>query len=60
MLLGLYFAVGVVFALYVVFLGATRVDPLMKETKKVVRLLIFPGIVATWPFLIGKLLKHGR
>ncbi len=24
----------------------------MKETKKGVRLLLFPGIVATWPFLI--------
>ncbi len=59
-LLGIYFAVGTLFALYVVFLGAIKLDPLMKETRKVVRLLVFPGIVATWPLLIGKLIKHRR
>ena len=57
LLLGLYFALGIAFAFYVVFLGATKLDPLMKETKKVVRVLLFPGIMATWPLLLAKLLK---
>ncbi len=56
-LLGAYFLVGVLFALYFVFVGATRLDPLMKETKQVVRVLLFPGVIATWPFLLRKLLK---
>jgi hypothetical protein len=29
----------------------------MENTKKKVRILLFPGVVATWPFLINKLFK---
>ncbi len=50
--LGIYCAVGVLFGFYFIFFGAEKIDPFMKETKKGVRLLLFPGIVATWPFLI--------
>ena len=55
--LGLYFGVGLLFGIYFLFKGATRIDPLMHDTKKKVRFLLFPGIIATWPFLIGKLFK---
>ena len=58
--LGLYFGLGLLFALYVVFLGATKLDPLMQETRKLVRLLVFPGIVATWPVLLSKLIRQNR
>jgi len=58
MLLALYVTIGVLFALYIVILGATKLDPLMKDTKKVVRVLLFPGIVATWPLLFNKLVKQ--
>lgn len=58
MLLGLYFALGFLFALYVVVLGATKLDPLMKDTKKVVRVLLFPGMIAIWPLLLRKLLSQ--
>lgn len=60
LLLSLYFVLGILVALYMVFFGATKLDPLMKETKKAVRVLLFPGIVATWPLLLVKFLKHQR
>jgi len=56
-LLGIYFSIGILFALYFVFIGATRMDPLMTDSKKRVRLLLFPGVLATWPFLLKKALK---
>ena len=55
--LGIYFLIGILFGLYFLFIGAARMDPLMAATKKKVRFLLFPGVVATWPFLIGKLFK---
>lgn len=56
-LLGVYVLIGFLFGLYFLFKGATKVDPLMKDTNKKVRVLLFPGVVATWPFLMRKLLK---
>lgn len=55
--LALYFLIGFLFGLYFITIGATRIDPLMKDTKKKVRFLLFPGVMVTWPFLIGKLFK---
>ena len=55
--LSIYFIIGLLFGFYFLFKGATKIDPLMKDTKKKVRILLFPGIVATWPFLIGRLFK---
>ncbi|RZN84278.1 MAG: hypothetical protein EVB11_02410 [Winogradskyella sp.] len=55
--LGMYFLIGILFGLYFLFKGATKIDPLMKDTKKKVRILLFPGIIATWPFLIKRLFK---
>ena len=56
-ILGIYFLIGLLFGLYFLFAGAARIDPLMRGTKKKVRFLLFPGVVATWPFLIVKLFK---
>ncbi|WP_298930161.1 hypothetical protein [uncultured Allomuricauda sp.] len=56
-ILALYFGVGLLFGLYFVLLGATKIDSIMTDSKKKVRLLLFPGVVATWPFLLGKLFK---
>ncbi len=56
-ILGVYFLIGLFFGLYFIFIGATKIDPLMSETKKKVRILLFPGVVITWPFLISKLFK---
>ena len=56
-ILGIYFLLGLLFGLYFLFKGATKIDPIMADTKKKVRFLLFPGVVAIWPFLIGKLFK---
>jgi len=56
-ILGVYSIIGLLFGLYFIFKGATKIDPLMQETKKKVRFLLFPGVAAVWPFLIGRLFK---
>ncbi len=56
-LLEIYFLAGLVFALFFVF-SPKRIDPLMGNSKKIVRILLFPGVVATWPFLIKKLFEN--
>lgn len=56
-ILAAYFSLGLLFGFYFIFLGASKVDPLMEDSKKKVRLLLLPGVIATWPFLIGKLFK---
>ena len=53
----IYFVVGLLFGIYFFFKGAAQIDPLILESKWTVRLLLVPGAIATWPFLIPKLLK---
>ena len=55
--LGIYFAIGFLFGIFFIIKGAPKIDPIMLNTKKKVRILLFPGIVTTWPFLIGKLFQ---
>jgi hypothetical protein len=55
--LGLYVLIGLLFGLYFLFKGATKIDPLMQDTKTKVRVLLVPGVIVTWPFLIGRLFK---
>jgi len=56
-ILGVYFLVGFLFGLYFIIKGAKKIDPLMRDTKKKVGFLLLPGIITTWPFLIGRLFK---
>jgi hypothetical protein len=56
-ILALYFGVGLLFGLYFMFLGAAKIDSIMADSKKKVRLLLFPGVVATWPLLLIRLFK---
>ena len=50
-LLGLYFGVGILFALFFVGTGITRIDAATKQSGWGFRLLVFPGAVALWPIL---------
>lgn len=52
--LEIYFTAGLSFGLFFLF-SAKKIDPILGESKKIVRLLLFPGVVATWPFLLGKI-----
>ena len=58
--LAIYFLIGLVFAIIFLFGGASRVDPLMADSKRIVRLLLFPGCIAVWPFMISKMFKAKR
>lgn len=48
---GLYLAAGLLFATAFVSSGVQRVDPAARGAGLGFRLLIFPGVVALWPWL---------
>ena len=56
-LLAFYAVFGLLFGLYFLFIGATKIDPLLADSKKGVRVLLFPGVIATWPLFIKKAIK---
>ena len=49
-----YAAVGLLFGLAFVGIGVTRLDPAARGSSVAFRLLILPGSVALWPFLLWK------
>ena len=53
-ILGGYFLLGLLFGLYFLFVGATKIDPLLADSKKGIRVLLFPGVIATWPLFVKK------
>lgn len=55
--LAVYALLGLLFGLYFLFIGATKIDTLLADSKKGVRLLLFPGVIATWPLFIKKAFK---
>ena len=57
--LGVYLALGILFAVYFVSRGVARMDPVAKAVPLGFRLLIFPGSVALWPLLARNLLYRG-
>lgn len=57
-LLALYFILGILFGLYFLFIGATKIDPLLAQSKKKLRVLLLPGIIITWPFFFLKLIQN--
>ena len=56
-LLGLYLAAGVLFALPFVFRGVNRIDPQASGSTWGFRLIILPGVVALWPLLAHRWLR---
>jgi len=50
----LYLLLGLLFGLWFVFRGASRVDPNMKEAGWILRLLLLPGTIGLWPILYLK------
>ncbi len=53
-LLALYFSLGLLFGIFFLFKGATKIDPILANSKKKVRVLLLPGVIAIWPFLVKK------
>jgi len=56
-ILMIYFVLGFLFGIYFLFKEAPKIDPIIAKSQRKVRLLIFPGIIATWPFWVSKLFK---
>jgi len=54
LLLAIYLWTGVLFALAFVAIGITRLDPAAKGSSWGFRLLIVPGAVALWPWLLAR------
>ena len=51
---GVYLAIGAVFALWFVTLGAGRIDPGAQGMPVQVRAIIFPGVMGLWPLMLIK------
>lgn len=56
-LLLVYFVIGFFFGLYVLISGGAKIDPILKNNTWKLRLLLFCGLLATWPFLIKRMFK---
>jgi hypothetical protein len=52
-----YLALGILFALAFVAIGIGRVDPVAKDSSVGFRLIIFPGVVAMWPWLLKRWIR---
>ncbi len=59
-LLGAYAAVGVLFAVAFVTVGAGFVDPVAKGSTIGFRIVIFPGVALLWPFLLSRWIANRR
>lgn len=55
-MLGLYFGAGILFALFFVTTGITRIDATTKQSGWGFRLLMLPGGVALWPLLLPRVI----
>ena len=51
---GVYLAVGVLFAVPFVAFGAGRIDPAARGAPAGFRLLVLPGAIALWPYLLSR------
>ena len=56
-LFGVYFALGLIFALAFVFRGVQRIDAAAKGASVGFRLLILPGCAALWPLLTWRWIR---
>ncbi len=56
--LGLYLAVGVLFALPFAFVGVQRIDPDAAGAGIGFRLVILPGVVMLWPLMARRWLRR--
>ena len=53
-IVGIYLALGLVFAVAFAFWGANRIDPSAQKGTIGFRLLIIPASMALWPLLLGR------
>ncbi len=56
-LLSGYLSLGVLFACYFVISGAPKIDPLLKNSTHSIRILLLPGVILMWIFLVVKIIQ---
>jgi len=56
-ILAVYGFIGLVFAAAFVTLGIHRVDPVATHAPIGFRLIVFPGVAALWPLLLGRWMR---
>lgn len=54
LVLGGYFAIGLLFAIAFVIFGAKRIDPAARTMPLQARLMILPGTLLLWPLMAWK------
>ena len=54
---GIYLLAGLIFANLFVFLGIHHIDPAASGTNLAFRLIILPGCVVFWPYLMWRWIK---
>lgn len=57
-IIGIYLALGILFAVLFVLYGANKIDPSAKQVTGGFRLMIFPGAAALWPVLLWRWLRR--
>jgi hypothetical protein len=55
---GVYFTLGIIFAVYFVIWGVGRIDPNAQHGTRGFRILILPGAAAFWPILLRRLITR--
>lgn len=58
--LGIYLAVGLLFAIPFALIGVERIDPHAAHGSWGFRLLIIPGTTALWPLLLKRWMKGAK
>ena len=55
-----YLLLGLFFALAFIWKGTGKIDPKAKDTSWFFKLLILPGAVALWPYLLSKWIAKSK
>ena len=53
-LIGIYVAAGIVAAAPIVLFGIPSMDPAVRGSARLFRLIILPGVIALWPLLLRR------
>jgi len=59
-LLGVYAAIGILFAIVFVTIGVSRVDSVAKNSTIGFRLIVLPGAALLWPLLLKRWIGERR
>ena len=57
LLLGIYLAVGLIVAIWLVVWGLARLDPVARDGSSGFKILVLPGLCVFWPIFVSRLLE---